>query len=507
MARLTRAQRLAQANPRRSQIIPIPPAIMGWNTRDALDAMDPTDAILLDNWYPDAGGLTVRNGSASFATGMGSGSVETLGEYYAAGTRKFLAAANNAIYDISGGGAVGAALASGFTSNRWQTCNFNAWMFWANGSDVVQSFDGTTFGAAGFTGPGTNPIGVLPFHNRLYLWESNSQGFWYGGLNSITGALTFFPLNTVTQFGGNVMFCTTFSHDGGEGVTDFFAVVMTTGEVIIYQGTDPSLAGVWALVGRYRISPPVNIRAVCRYGAESYITTYDDHVPLNTELVALQSGVPPPRSKISGAVQAAMAANPSGFGWEAIFYPKGRRLMFNVPNVDGTFSQHVFNTSQNAWCRFAGMASSTWGLYKDNLYFGTSNGAVFRADFGSLDGSQAVAADGQQAWNPLNSPQRKRIAAARPVVQGSGNPNYAFAVGFDYGDTDAPVVSASPPGGSQWDVSIWDVALWSPEATVDSRWHAVGGSGSVVSFRLRAAAASPVAWLKTDILCEVGDAL
>ena len=48
--------------------VPLIAPTKGWNTRDALDAMDPADAVTLDNWYPDASGVLVRNGFTPFAS-------------------------------------------------------------------------------------------------------------------------------------------------------------------------------------------------------------------------------------------------------------------------------------------------------------------------------------------------------------------------------------------------------------------------------------------------------
>lgn len=275
----------------------------------------------------------------------------------------------------------------------------------------------------------------------------------------------------------------------------------------MYLGTDPASVNTWGLVGRYRVAAPVNIRAVARYGADSYLTTFDDHIPLQTELVALKNGVPTPRSKISGAVTDAMQANPTAFGWESIFYPKGRRLMVNVPNPDGTFDQHVFNTSQQAWTRFRGMASLTWGLYQDNLYFGSSGGNVYQADIGNQDVAGAIAADGQQSWNRFKVANRKRVAAARPLLQTAGSVDYQFGVGFDFQDPAVLAAQANTPTSPIWNVALWDVSFWASETRVDSRWQAIGGTGTSVSMRLRVSARQAISWVRTDFLMERGNAL
>jgi hypothetical protein len=471
--------------------------------------MEPTDAIVLTNWFPDGGGVTVRGGSASFATGLGSGNVETIAEYYAGSVRKFLAACTGSIFDITAGGVVGAALASGFSSNRWQTVNFKTKQFWVNGADAPQEFDGTVVTASGWSGLTTsNLIGVAVFKERLFFIEKDSANFWYTATSgAVTGALTKFPLSMVGSSGGNLVAICPVSHDGGDGLDDFCAFVLSSGEIFIYQGSNPGDATAWSLAGHYVIGAPLGTRAVARFGGDVYITTADDHVPLSQWLIALRSGQVPPRSKMSGAVTELAQTNASLFGWDTILYPNGKRIIFNVPMSDGTFIQHVYNTANNAFCIFNGMNASCWSLFNNNLYFGTTGGAVWQADTGLSDGGTAIQADGQQAWNSFGSAYRKRIAAARPIVQSTGNINYSLGIGTDYKDADASIASAAAPGGSYWDVSTWDVALWSPESGIDVQWRVDGGWGVSISPRLRVAALQSISWLRTDLRLETGNAL
>jgi len=331
--------------------------------------------------------------------------------------------------------------------------------------------------------------------------------------------LAFFDLAAFAPHGGNLIAAATYSHDGGNGVLDFIAFIMSSGDCLIYYGNDPSDVNNWQLIGIYRISPPVSPRAVCNYGAEAFLTTFDDHVPLQQQLVALKNGALPPRSKVSTAVQAAVAANAAGFGWQALYYPRGRRLIFNIPNTDGTFNQHVQNTgmvytdamtgsSTSPWCRFTNMNAYTWGLYKDALYYGAAGGIVYQADTGTLDNLGAIAATGQQAWNTFRSGVRKKVSAVRPIVQSAGQTSYTFKLAFDYNPNITISDSLSTPGGgSPWDTSPWDTSPWSPEAQVSTMWTASGGSGVAVSPILAMSATQGATWLRSDFRFEQGDYL
>ena len=500
--------------------VPLIAPVKGWNTRDALDAMDPADAVQLDNWYPDASGVLVRNGYIPFASNVGSGAVKTLAEFSSGGTDTFLAAASGHIYDISGGTAT--SLASGFTNDGWQTVLFLSRLFFFNGSDTAQVYDGSTVANAAFTG-GSTPtlstlVGGLIYQNRLFTWQNDSTGFWYADLNSISGPLAFFDLSAFAHLGGNLIAATTYSHDGGNGVLDFICFIMSTGECLIYFGNDPADVNNWQLIGIYRISPPVSPRAVCNYGAEAFLTTFDDHVPLQQQLVALKDGALPPRSKVSTAVAEAVALNQNGFGWQALYYPKGRRLIFNIPNPDGSFSQHVQNTGlsytdpltglvTSPWCRFLNMNAFCFGLYKNNLYFGSSGGMVFQADTGSLDNLGAISSIGQQSWNMFQNPLRKHVTASRPIVESATGVTFEFGVGYDYGNINIVTKGATTGSGSPWNTSPWNTSPWSPQSTVSTLWHASGGTGVAVSPAITIDTTDGATWLRSDFRFEQGEYL
>src|SRR6185312_16356173 len=98
----------------------VPAPTGGWNARDPLAAMPPTDAVIMINTFPRTGDVITRNGNVNWVTGM-TGPVETLMEYDGGlANPKLFAAANHVFYDVSIAGTVGVSVASGFTNNRWQ---------------------------------------------------------------------------------------------------------------------------------------------------------------------------------------------------------------------------------------------------------------------------------------------------------------------------------------------------------------------------------------------------
>lgn len=84
-----------------------PAPIGGWNARDALAAMKPTDAVRLVNWFPRTTDCMMRGGRTIQTSGFDS-AVETLAVYNALdGTSKMFAAAGSSIFDVSSFGVAG----------------------------------------------------------------------------------------------------------------------------------------------------------------------------------------------------------------------------------------------------------------------------------------------------------------------------------------------------------------------------------------------------------------
>lgn len=478
----------------------VPSPVGGWNTRDSLDAMDPTDAVELDNWFPTTGKVTIRKGYDAHATGVGSGNVDTLAELQSETTQKLVACGGGAIYDATSSGAA-SSLGTGFSRNNWQTANFNGRLFLVNGVDSPQDYDGTTLSATSWSGSGLtieNLIGVNVFKNRLFFWEVDSQDFWYASVNAITGTLTKFPLSIVSQLGGNLLTMGTWTIDGGDGVDDYAVFIMTTGEAIVYQGTDPGDATAWALNGVYRIGTPLNIRSVLKYGGDLLITTTDDYVSLSAVLKT-GSGTP---SKLSGAIRSASTQS-ALFGWQSVLYRKGSMILFNVPIV-GAYQQHVINTTTGAACRFTNIPARTWAVYNGDLYFGSTDGTVKKFDQGNDDDGADIVADGSTAWNDFQIPQRKRLAAIRPSIQVLGSLNYSIGIGTNFNAPNVSAASTITAEGSPWDTSPWDTSPWSSELITDASWRPSRGSGDVLSTRLKITAQQEVSWLRTDYRLEVG---
>ena len=480
--------------------------------------MAPTDAVVLDNFFPSEGRVDLRRGFASHATGVGAGNVDTIAEYHSWSTRRLIAAGGGAIYNATSAGAA-SSLGSSFSNNRWQWVNFNGLMALVNGADTPQQYDGTTLSSLTITGSGLTSstlIGVNAFKNRTYWWADNVQDFWYSDVNGFGGSVTKFPLSRVGTFGGKLMQMVTWSRDGGDKGSDDLAVfLMSSGEAIVYQGSDPGDAANWAIVGVFKIGSPLAIRGAIKFGADVLVITQGGYEQLSRALVEGESKAPAFSDKISRAVREATANFKSNYGWQPILYPGGSMLLFNVPVSTTTYEQHVINTQTGAWCRFTGMNGSAWGLYNDDLYFGgTGDGKVYKADTGKSDNGGDISGDAQDAyWYMGNPGVRKRVTGVMPMIEGSGDLTFSIITQPDFqtislNDNIYTLANLGLVGNDNWeDVDVnwedWEDAYLAT-SRIARRWLSANSEGFAINTRLKVKTQEAVRWYSTNYLAEPG---
>lgn len=490
-----------------------PAPVGGWNARDALDGMAKEDAIILDNWFPETNRVRLRRGHSSHATGIGSGQVETLMPYASGTTTKLLAAGNDAIYDVSSSGAVGAALASGLTSNRWQFDNFKGSLIMVNGSDAPKTYNGSTVSNASITGSGLTPadlIQVNVFKQRLFFVEKSSLSFWYLAVDSISGVASEFPLDAYCKHGGELMAMASWTRDGGDGVDDLAVFITSKGEVLIFSGTDPGDASNWSLIGVFRVGEPLGRRCFMKMGSDLVAMLEDGFFPLSRVLVA---GASRPdfaiSDKIGSAVSEATRLYSANFGWQPVLYPRGNYALFNVPKVTNSEAQqYVMNTITGAWCRFTGQNANCWAVYNQELYFGGTDGTVYKADSGASDNGANITGDAKTSFQHYGGRgMLKRFTMVRPLIATDGNLPVAIDLNVDFEDTQPVAVpsAATTSSGSAWDEELWDEAEWGSDANIRTAWISVNRLGYSAAIRMKVATKALTAdWYSTDWLFEKG---
>lgn len=489
---------------------PVP--ILGLNGRDALPDMDARYALILDNWFPGTNQLVGRAGSAAWATGLGSGAVETLVAYSSGLTQKLLAFANQAVYDASSSGVIGSALATGYTNNRWQTVNYKGFVIAVNGtSDGSIKYDGSAVTANSVTGATGDLANLAVFQNRLFFLD-DTLSFYFLATQAIAGALSPFDLSTYARHGGYLMAMSDWSYLGTNSVNDYAVFITSEGEVFAFSGTDPTSATTWALAAVFQIGKPIGRRCMVKYGAELIIITEDGFVPVSS---LIQTGRDNSQSNLSDAlgtlITGSVKTYGGNFGWEGVVCTRsslGSMCVFNIPTAENSASfQYVVNLRTNAWCRFTGMNANTFCVFNDNIFFGGNDGNVYQADTGAADSGANITFDGKTAFSYMDAPDTlKQFTFARPIIASNGNVGPAVEVNVDFEDripTAMPTFSGG--AGSPWNTSPWNVSPWSRGLTINKNWVSVSGLGYAASLRIRIATnALTVSWASNDWMFTAG---
>jgi hypothetical protein len=442
-----------------------PAPVGGWNTRDPLDGMPESDAVTMDNMFPEPSKVSLRNGFTSHATGM-TGDVQTLAEFVEAGQSSCLiAAADNKIWDATSSGA--ASNITGSTtpsSDKWQTVNFGGVLVMVNGADVPQKVDtGPAVSDITYTGSGLTPadlIDVTSYKSRLYLVEKNTASVWYTAVDSAGGTVTEFALGSLLKRGGDLQWVSSWTRDSGSGSQDLLVLCSNKGEVLVYEGDNPG-ASNWSLFGRFFLPVPLGRRSKIEYGSDLLVITEQGVVPLSkvlagNEEITLQFSFI--TDKIQDAFRSVAAARGTNFGWEGQLYPRGNFLLINIPVTENTSShQYVMNTLTGAWCRFTGQDAFSWSLLSEELYFGGNGGVVYKSDNGSNDNGSNISVTLKTAFNFFNDRiLEKRFVLARPHISSDTGTSFAFGLDVDFQDSAvAATVTATSETGMDWG-DTWD---------------------------------------------------
>ena len=498
----------------RSGTIPAP--VKGWNAKDALADMDEEFAIELENVFPNMTDVEVRGGYASHSTGNGSGAVETLIEYAGPSTHKLISAAGSVIYDSTAAGG-STAIATGKSNARWQTTMFGTgagnFLFMVNGEDAPIYYNGSSFTTPSLASvTATDIVHVTAHQRRLFFTFNDSLVFGYLPVVSVAGTVATFDVGGLCKKGGKIQACGSWTRDGGSGPDDIFVIITSEGECVLYNGTDPSSATAWSLVGVFSIGKPIGRRCIEKVGAELIVITQDGAVPLSVFLPIDQvaSSSKSLSDNIRNEFLASARLYSAVFGWQSVHYPQGSYALFNIPVTATVSHQYVVNTQTGAWAKFTNQDAACWATYDGDLYFGaTTGGVIFKADTGTSDNTANVEWKIRPAFSYFGTRGRQKLfSLCRPHFTSSGSPSYAIDLNVNFSNIN-PTSIPTPPSLSTgiWDVSKWDSGTWADVAQISS-WNTVYGLGECASPTIRGGdSAIEISFSAYDMIWQPGNAL
>ncbi len=505
-------QALEEATLDHAQEIEIPAPVGGINGLDPLSAMEPTDAVVLDNWYQVGNTLQIRRGMMAHAdTGQTGAYIDSMFSYDAAGRKSLVAAANGKLFDVTSSSPF--LLKSGLSDNDWIAQEFAERVFIVNnsGADEPQVFNGITVSPAGFVGANLNPSAlnhVFAFKSRLYFIEKNTLNLWYGDLAGVTGDLTKFNLLGAGMGGGvrggTLVAGATITQDGGDGTDDLMVLFTSRGEAIVYQGDDPG-ASNWALVGVFEVGEPLHRRAFANSGADLLITTRRGVSPL-TQTFAFGRSLGPPtlNDKLGDAFRDLIRRTTVLEGWQIEPYPRANMVLVNVPVSDDTWHQYVMNTRTQSWTRFTGQNGKAWHVFDNRLFCGGVNGKVYESDRGFDDAGVPITAVAVPAWIRPFGGREGAMKFIRPILSGNVQPALQLSSGADYAEFPDLTNAATRvySGAPVWDESQWDQVSWNGnKISYYADWCAAQ-QGRAFGMKMSVTSSGALEWQATGYVVE-----
>jgi len=502
-----------------SQTVTVAAPIGGWNARDALGAMEPLDAVTLQNFWPGTNSVILRNGYTKHATGLPA-QVQTLMAYSSGTANKLFAVSDGKIYDATSAGAVGAAAVSGLTNSKFQYTNITtpaaSYLMAVNGADKLRTFDGTNWHKDGDGAPyditgvdSATCSNIVIFKNRIWLVQTGTLKAWYLPVNSIGGAAVALDMTSVFQYGGYIMAGMTWTLDAGYGVDDYLVFITSNGEALVWRLTDPTTPTGISQIGLYKVGAPIGRRCYTKFGGDLLIITQDGVVPMSG---ALQSSRLDPRVSITNKIQYAMSTAIStygaNFGWQLLYYPKENQLILNVPYGEGEQQQYVMNNITKSWCNFTGWYANCWELHIDDPYFG-GDGYVGLAWNGNKDDTSDIEGFGLQSFQSYGTALQKQCKMIRYHLQSNGTPAVFGNVNVDYNLADESAqLNFSTSVYGIWDAGLWDSAIWGSGLVPSADWQGATNIGYTFAPLIKTATQGiQLQWVATDLVFEAGGVL
>ncbi|NDK54042.1 hypothetical protein [Rhizobium laguerreae] len=358
-------------------------------------------------------------------------------------------------------------------------------------------------------------IAVTAYRSRLWFIEKNSTNVWYLATDAVSGTATVLPVGGNMKYGGTLVAINVWTIPVSTGLQQCLVLMSSEGEVIVYQGSDPSSASNWGLIGTFKLGRPLGTdRCMLSVGADLAIMTTDGIVPI-TKAVQLDRGATSLgaiTAKIGPTWRETVAAiGTTSEEWQLASFPARQMAIVNLPSSFGPY-QYVMNTETGAWCRFVGISASCWATWQDRLFFGSSDGTVYEAEAGASDNGTAIDALMVGAWNRFGDGLSTKFSKLIGVTAQIGVSTLMYAgISTDY-QTKIPTAllsSVENSAAAKWGTAIWGVSKF-PGNILARKFASAGAAGAALAPTVRAlisgssASVSEAAVVGGEVLYEKG---
>lgn len=521
----------------------------GLNTVASGIGVPASDALVMWNLTPAEYGLRSRLGYREWVTGL-DGEVRSLpcfmGSNPDGSDSAIFACTPNGIYDVTASTddpdpKVVTFSTQDSTSGFGEHCAFtdssgSHWLLYCDESNGYYTHSEATSTWVKVTqdnvSPGAGEIGgvdpaklvqVIVHHGRCWFVEKNTQRAWYTGLYSLYGAVTAFNFGAHFPHGGDLRCLAAWTRDGGSGPEDRLIAISGSGDVVIYEGTDPSSADTWRIVGSYYVGAvPVGRRLATNLGGDVAIMSSTGIITAS-QIVggnALVGQSQYSTIKIANLFNQLQLDSRDQWGWSMRVHPQDSTLIVLSPTpAESDSIQLVMSLNTRGWSRYRGLpighAAEPWG---NTLYFGTFDGRVCIND-GYVDGILLSSPSAYtpidcvlvSAYSTLGTSAYKRVQFIRAKMVGQGGSIQATAearYSLSFAEPYPPPMLPPTSGGSAfWDVSAWDQATWGGSYAPTFQTFGAFGIGVEVAVAFHMRVSSRASLVGFDVGYDVGGVL
>lgn len=509
----------------------IPPPIGGINGTDPLIGMGQQYAIFSYNMVSSAYGLKIRNGYDEWCTSVDGNttddSVKSLLVFNGATTSKLFAATDEGIYDVTSSSTSPTKVVTFSTHSsvagrmEWVNTVNSAGTHYLCCCDAANGYyhrtEGATWtkltsgGGAGQVS-GVDPanlVFVMQWKERLWFVERDTANAWYLATGAIEGAATKFAFGNKFKTGGTLVGLYSWSRDGGTGPDDYLVAISSSGDVVVYQGTDPSSTDSFQIVGNWFVgSLPLGRRIAAKVGGDLWILSLFGIIPLSKLLAGLE--VKNKDAFVTGNITpiftSLMTNRTSTFGWEIRTCPQDSLLFVSVPKLStASHTQLVYSMDRPAWTLFRDIPYLCGQEFVGEFYIGTSDGRVLKYT-GHTDNGADINWSLMGAYRPTKT--NTMIGFSRPFFVTSAIPVYEVQARYDYDLNEfySSLVAPASAASSGWDSGLWDSALWGGLASQNTP-RGVSGMGRAVAMALRGKSNLDTTYLGMEVIFQQGGML
>lgn len=353
---------------------------------------------------------------------------------------------------------------------------------------------------------------VMEWKNRLWFIEKDTASGWYLDLGAVTGAATEFNFGAQFRAGGDLRCLANWTGDAGAGIDDALVGVSGGGDVLVYQGTDPNIAGAFLLRGVWSIGAvPLGRTLTTTSGGDLLVM---GSTGIQSLSILVRSGADIPTqyatAKIANLWRQIQASTRTSRGWSMVIHPEEAALMVLIPTAaTGQSQQLAMSLITKGWHQFRdtpmGVCAAPWD---GKLYFGTEDGRVCIMD-GDVDGVTLADPSSYMEieWSVLHGfsnlgrPTQKRVHFIRPTLlsQGGGVP-YDVAARFRWDLREiTSVLGTATSGASAWDAGLWDQAIWGGGTVSQQGTFGAAGMGPEVAIAIRGKSVSRTTLVGIDV--------